>query len=106
MMLNDRQWSRIEDLFPPPQRRKDRRGRPWASNRACRAGILWVLRTGARWRDLPPEYPSGPTCWRRLQRWQDQGVWLRACREVLADLDRRKLLDWNEAFLDATFHGA
>jgi len=69
MRLNDRQWALMEYFFPEPKRRRDRRGRPWASNRECVEGILWVLRTGARWRDLPPEYPSGPTCWRRLRQW-------------------------------------
>ena len=46
-LLTDAQWSLIEPLLPEPKRRKDNRGRPWASNRACLEGILWVLRTGA-----------------------------------------------------------
>src|SRR5664279_3306021 len=74
MMLSDQQWKQIEDLFPAPPRRKDGRGRPWASNRSCFEGILWVLRVGARWRDLPSEYPHGSTCWRRLRRWEEQGA--------------------------------
>lgn len=103
MVLTDRQWARIEQFFPRPPRRRDGRGRPWACNRACCEGILWVLRNGARWRDVPRPYPSGVTCWRRLQRWEEQGVWLQAWQRLLAEMDRRKLLDWNEAFLDATF---
>ncbi len=46
MRLNDRQWALMEYFFPEPKRRRDRRGRPWASNRECVEGILWVLRTG------------------------------------------------------------
>ena len=65
--------------------------------------MIWVLRTGARWRDMPPQYPSGVTCWRRLRRWQELGVWQKAWRQVLRELDRRGRIDWNEAFLDATF---
>ena len=103
MMLSDEQWRQIEDLFPEPRRRGDGRGRPWAANRRCLEGILWVLRTGARWRDLPAQYPNGSTCWRRLRTWEEEGVWLRAWQSLLAQLDRRKLLDWEEAFLDATF---
>ena len=76
MRLSERQWELMEHLFPEPKRRRDGRGQPWASNRQCVEGILWVLRTGARWRDLPAEYPSGVTCWRRLRRWEDEGVWL------------------------------
>src|ERR1700729_3384637 len=57
-------------------------------------GILWVLRTGARWRDLPEGYPDGSTCWRRLRMWEEQGVWLRVWRKLLAQMDERGLLDW------------
>src|SRR5271169_6974519 len=60
--VGERQGELIEHLFPEPKRRRDGGGRP-ASNRQCVAGILWVLHTGARWRDLPAEYP-GVTCWR------------------------------------------
>ena len=103
MMLSDEQWKQIEGLFPVLKRRRDGRGRPWASNRRCVEGILWILRVGARWRDLPDEYPDGSTCWRRLRMWEEQGVWLRAWQALLARIDERKLLDWEEAFLDATF---
>jgi len=106
MRLNDRQWALMEYFFPEPKRRRDRRGRPWASNRECVEGILWVLRTGARWRDLPPEYPSGPTCWRRLRQWEEQGVWLQAWRAMLAALNHDQLLDWYETFLDGSFVSA
>lgn len=105
-LLSEAQWLVLAPLFPEPKRRRDGRGRPWASNRACFEGILWVLRTGARWRDLPEGYPDGSTCWRRLRRWEEQGVWLRAWRKLLAQMDQCRLLDWEEAFLDATFVSA
>jgi hypothetical protein len=57
-LLTDEQWRLIEPLLPEPRRRKDNRGRPWASNRACFEGILWILQTGAAWRFLPDEFPS------------------------------------------------
>ena len=105
-LLSEKQWKVLEPLFPEPKRRKDGRGRPWASNRECLQGILWVLRTGARWRDLPEPYPDGSTCWRRLRSWEERGVWLKAWQKLLSMLDRRRLLDWEEAFLDATFVAA
>ena len=58
-LLSDAQWELIAPLLPEPTRRKDKRGRPWASNRL--EGILWVLQTGAAWRFLPDKYPSPAT---------------------------------------------
>ncbi len=101
-LLTDKQWKRIEPLLPAlPKSRKG--GRPWASNRAVLEGILWILRTGARWQDLPERYPSPSTCWRRLRRWEEEDTWLEIWRAFLATLDQRKRLDWSEAFADATF---
>jgi transposase len=55
-LLSDAQWALIGPLLPEPKRRKDNRGRPWASNRACPEGILWVLRTGAAWSQDHPAF--------------------------------------------------
>jgi transposase len=85
-------------MFPKLKRRRDRRGRPPAADRACLEGILWVLQDGAVWRFLPDEFPSPSTCWRRLRRWQEQGVWLNARRTLLGTLDERGLLKWDETF--------
>lgn len=102
-LLSDAQWELIGPLLPEPKRRKDNRGRPWASNRACFEGILWILQTGAAWRFLPEEYPSPATCWRRLKRWEEEGVWLDAWRALLGALDEEGLLKWDETFLDGSF---
>ncbi len=103
VFFSEEQWAIIAPLFPEPKRRKDGRGRPWAKNRSCLEGILWILRTGARWRDMPEPYPDGSTCWRRLRMWEEQGVWQRVWHKLLGQMDERGLLDWEEAFLDATF---
>ena len=97
--LSDEQWSKIEPLLP----NLCSRGRPWADNRRVLEGILWVLKTGARWRDLPKEYPSASTCWRRLRQWEEQDVWLKIWRQFLSELDQRGKLDWSESFLDGSF---
>jgi transposase len=73
-LLSEEQCAVLVSLFPEPKRRRDGWGRPWVSNRACLQGILWVLRTGARWRDMPDEYGDGSTCWRRLRMWEEPGV--------------------------------
>ena len=57
MNLADEQWEVLEPLVPEPSRRADGRGRPWRDSREVLNGILWVLRTGAPWRDLPGRYP-------------------------------------------------
>ncbi len=97
--LSEEQWQRIAPLLP----KHTSRGRPWADNRRVLEGILWVLKTGARWRDLPPEYPSASTCWRRLKQWEEKEVWLKVWRRFLSELDQRGRLDWSESFLDGSF---
>jgi transposase len=62
--LNDNQWLKIAPLLPS-EKPGSRGGRPKANNREVLEGILWVLRTGAPWRDLPKRYPSPSTFWRR-----------------------------------------
>ena len=61
MDRTDDQWSIVSPLRPACPKRRDGRGRPWRCNRAVLNGILWVLRTGAPWHDLPDRYPSYQT---------------------------------------------
>jgi transposase len=100
--LTDKMWAKIGPLLPEVTT-GPKGGRPWRSNREVLEGILWILRTGAPWADLPQEYPSPTTCWRRLRRWEEQGVWLKVWRAFLAQLDEKGTLAWQEAFLDASF---
>lgn len=100
--LTDRQWGRIKPLLPRAKRSR-KGGRPPADDRACTEGILWVLRSGARWKDLPKEYPSPSTCWRRLRDWEAAGIWLKIWRAFLAELDAAGQLDWSETFTDGSF---
>ena len=69
-------------------------------------GILWVLRIGARWRDMPDRYPAHATCWRRLGEWQRADLWPRLWRFLLNDVDEAHQLDRSEAFMDGTFASA
>ncbi len=70
--LTDAQWRRLEPHLPPE---KPRTGRPNAPHRRIINGILWVLRTGAPWRDLPERYGPWKTCHERLRRWTADGTW-------------------------------
>ena len=102
VLLTDEQWEKIEPLLP--KRKKNKKGgRPPRDNREVLEGILWVLQTGARWKDLPSEYPSPSTCWRRLKTWEEQGVWLKVWRAFLGELDEAGLIDWSESFADGSF---
>ena len=100
--LTGQQWKKIEKLLPKPRPGK-KGGRPWADNRKVFEGILWILRTGAPWADLPKRYPSPSTCWRRLKLWEEQDIWLQAWRAFLSELDAKGQLDWSESFVDGSF---
>ena len=100
--LTNEQWQKIEPLLPKPKI-SNKGGRPWADNRKVFEGILWILRTGAPWADLPRRFPSPSTCWRRLKLWEEQDIWLNAWRVFLSELDERGQLDWSEAFVDGSF---
>jgi len=91
-LLSDKQWDKIKPLLPKPARRRQR-GRPRREERLVLEGILWVLRSGARWRDLPKEYPSASTCWRRLGQWEKGDVWLKIWRGLLGQLDAQGKLN-------------
>lgn len=104
-LLTEAQWQIIEPLLPPPTGSPKGGPKPIA-NRPVFEGILWVLRSGARWKDLPERYPSPSTCWRRLRDWEQDGVWERAWRALLAELDADQHLGWEEVFTDGTFSPA
>ena len=103
--LTDEQWLLIADLFPNTPR-SSKGGRPRVPTRDCVEGILWVLRSGARWKDLPRNFPSPPTCWRRFKEWTEAGIWARAWARLLRKLDRQGRIDWSESMADGTFSSA
>src|SRR5579859_1107745 len=101
--LPDAQWTRLDFLIPEPPRRRDGKGRPWKDRRSVLNGVLWVLRTGAPWCDLPERYHSYQTCHRRFQQWVQSGI-MRGVLEALAeDLRIQGRLDVSEAFIDGSF---
>jgi transposase len=103
MDLTDEQWEVLEPIIPVPPRRADGRGRPWRDPRAVLNGILWILRTGAQWKDLPTRYPPYQTCHRRFQLWVRSGVLDQILRTLAQDLHERGGLDLSECFIDGTF---
>ncbi len=103
--LNDEQWALIADLFAEPPA-NPRGGRPRAEARRCLEGILWVLKSGSRWKDLPRCFPSYVTCWRRFVDWSADGLWDEAWRRLVNKLDEQGKIAWEEGFADGTFASA
>src|SRR5918998_2810207 len=102
-ILDDELWAVIAPVFPPdPPRPKG--GRPRVPHRAVLTGILFVLRTGIPWEDLPQKLGcgSGMTCWRRLRDWQAAGIWESIHQMLLGRLSERGAIDWSRAALDST----
>jgi transposase len=105
MDLRDAQWAVLEPHFRP-RRREDGKGRPWQDTRAVLNAVLWVLRTGAPWHDLPPRYPPYQTCHRRFQQWRRDGTLTRLLTALAEDLRDRGKIDLSETFIDASFSSA
>ena len=101
LFVPDDLWKAVEPLLPP-DRLKPKGGRPRASNRAALAGILFVLRTGIRWHELPMELGCcGNSCWRRLGEWHAAGVRTGLHLVLLERLHDAGALDWRRAALDS-----
>jgi transposase len=88
-LVPDALWERVEPLLPArPPRRRRYPGRKALDDRAALAGIVFVLKTGIAWNQLPREVVgiSGVTCWRRLRDWTEAGVWPALHELLLAEL--------------------
>lgn len=106
MDLTYEQWTHVAPLIPATKWRPGGRGRPARDLRSVLNGILWVLRTGAPWKDLPERYPSYQTCHRRFQQWRLAGAFEGILRALAEDLEKRGRIDLTESFIDGTFSGA
>jgi len=100
--LNEHLWERVAALLPT-YTPSPKGGRPRADDRRCFEAIVFVLRNGLRWRDLPERFPSPATVWRRHAQWSSDGVWQEAWRLVLAELADAGALQASELALDCTF---
>ena len=97
--LTNEQWERLQPLLPP---QKPRTGRPAADHRRIINGILWVIRTGAPWRDLPERYGPWSTVASRFYRWRKAGIWDEIFAAVQEQADANGDLDWEVHFVDGT----
>ncbi len=97
--LTNEQWEQLAPLLPP---QKPHTGRPGLDHRTIVNGILWVLRTGAPWRDLPERYGRWQTVASRFYRWQQAGIWDQLFAAVQQEADQAGNLDWKIHYVDGT----
>src|SRR5581483_6629978 len=105
-LVSDELWLRVQPLLPaPPQRRFRFPGRKPLDYRKTLTGILFVLKTGIAWDDLPAELGCGcgKTCRHYLRAWHRAGIWRRLHEVLLAELNGADQIDWRRALIDASF---
>jgi transposase len=102
-IVDDELWGRLEPFLPPKPRRSRFPGRKPLDNRKALTGILFVLKTGIAWEDLPQELGCGcgMSCWRRLREWQQTGVWSILQQLLEAKLPDAQKIDWARAEADS-----
>src|SRR5271165_226489 len=103
-LLTDALWKRIEPLLPPHKPRRRRfPGRKPIDDRKALTGILFVLKTGINWEDLPQELGCGcgMTCWRRLRDWHAADVWKKIWELLLDELGLADQIDWSTSAIDS-----
>ena len=106
LLVTDALWERLQPLLPPPPPRRFRfPGRKPLDYRKILTGILFVLKTGIAWDDLPAELGCGcgKTCRHYLQLWHQAGVWRQLHALLLAELNGADQIDWKRALIDASF---
>jgi transposase len=99
--LTDAAWERIAPLLP----QVDGRGRPWRDHRQVMNGVLWRLRTGAPWRDLPQRYGPWQTAYERFARWEADGTWASLLEHVQVRDDAVGAVEWTVS-VDSTINRA
>jgi transposase len=97
--LTEKQWQQLEPLLPP---QNPKTGRPNKDHRTIINGILWVLRTGAPWRDVPERYGPWRTIASRFYRWRRDGLWDRLLMAVQQRSNVQGEVNWELHYVDGT----
>jgi transposase len=100
VLLTDEQWEKVRRFIPKVEHPKG--GRPRTDDRSCFEGILWVLKSIARWKDLPERFPFPSTCWRRLVEWDEAGVFLEIWHAFIDELNEQGRMSWDELFIEGS----
>lgn len=94
----DEEWALIADLMP----RSEGPGRPWNDHRQMVNAMMWILKTGAPWRDLPEHYGPWQSAFDRFNRWRRDGTLDRVLERLQLRLDKEGRIDWDLWCIDAT----
>ena len=103
-LVSDELWELVEPLLPLPKKRRLRyAGRKPVDNRVALSAILFVLKTGIPWEDVPQEIGCcGMTAWNKLHEWQEADVWKKLHQAILDKLEAAGQLDWERAMVDSS----
>ena len=97
-MLSDAQWNQISGFMPPT----DGPGQPWKDHRTVVNGIVWILRTGSPWRDLPEEFGKWKTVYERFRRWTGEGLLGRILKALQVQRNAQGEIDWELFCIDGS----
>jgi len=95
--LTDDEWNLLKGLFP-----RQRRGGKWNDHRTTLNGMLWILRSGAPWRDLPDRYGKWKSVYHRFNRWRREGLFDRILKALQIRLDKQGKIDWDLWLVDGS----
>lgn len=95
--LTDEEWNLLKGLFPT-----QKRGGKWNDHRITLNGMLWILRSGAPWRDLPERYGKWKSVYHRFNRWRGEGLFDRILKALRIRLDRQGKIDWDLWLVDGS----
>lgn len=96
--LTDKAWEQIAPLLP----QNGRRGKQWRDHRTVINGILWKIRTGAPWRDLPERYGPWQTCHDRFVRWRRDGTWDQLLTHAQTKSEAVGEVEWEVVSVDSS----
>lgn len=102
-LVPDALWARIAPLLPVHRRRFRFPGRKPLDDRCALTGIIFILKTGLPWNQLPKEFGCGcgNACYKKLRAWQRRGVWTKLHQVLLAELRGADRIDWSRAVIDS-----
>lgn len=95
--LSDEEWALVEPLLP-----RQGRGGKWNEHRPMLNGMMWILRTGAPWRDLPERFGKWQSVYDRFRRWRRDGTFDRITKALRIRLDKQGKIDWDMWCVDGT----